>query len=86
MQCTDLWQNSLGDGFCGMDLGGNFRADPQFCSADPTSDLNLTIQRDSPCASGGPGATCGLIGAAPVGCEGVAVMHRTWSEMKRLYR
>ena len=86
--CTDLWGNSLGDALCGTDGGGNFSADPRFCGTDPAASLNVSLQRNSPCAPGQhpPGAeACGLVGARTVACE-VAVAPRTWSDVKLLYR
>jgi predicted outer membrane repeat protein len=85
--CCDLFGNS-DDSLCGIDGGGNFNADPQFCDSDPLASLNVSIQEDSPCAPGKHpnGAACGLIGAAPVGCGPVGVESKTWSAVKNLYR
>jgi len=86
--CTNVYSNSLGDSLCGTDAGGNFSADPQFCAEDPATSLNFALQADSPCAPGNhpDGISCGLIGAAPVGCGTVSVMPTTWSRLKSLYR
>jgi hypothetical protein len=86
--CTNLYGNSLGDELCGIDGGGNFSADPEFCAADPAATLSVFLQSDSPCAPGNhPGGTsCGLVGAGPVGCNTVGVETRTWTAVKFLYR
>jgi hypothetical protein len=78
----------MGDALCGTDAGGNFSADPEFCSEDPASSLNVWLQQDSPCAPGNhpAGASCGLIGARAAGCGTVLVEQRTWSQVKSLYR
>ena len=49
---------------------------------------NFTLQADSPCAPGNhpSGASCGLIGAAPVGCGTVSAHRITWSRLKSSYR
>ena len=88
LSCCNLFGNSSGDAICGVDGGGNFSANPQFCAADPAATLNPLLQADSPCAPGNHpgGADCGLIGAGPVGCSTVAAHLRTWSEIKRLYQ
>ena len=86
--CTNLYANTEGDSLCGTDGGGNFSADPQFCAENPAASLNFALQADSPCAPGHhpDGASCGLIGAAPVGCATVSVEATTWSRLKSLYR
>jgi len=86
--CTNLYANSLGDAICGVDAGGNFSADPLFCSQDPVASRNVSIRANSPCAPGNHpnGIACGLIGAVGVGCESVLVKPNTWSEVKSLYR
>jgi parallel beta helix pectate lyase-like protein len=86
--CNDLFDNSTGNTMCGTDGGGNFSADPQFCAVDPEASLNVTLQVDSPCAPGNhpDSASCGLIGAAAVGCGTVAVGKTTWSRLKSWYR
>jgi len=86
--CCNLFGNVLGDTICGTDGGGNFSADPQFCSGAPLTDLNVGLQVDSPCAPGNhpDGNACGLIGARPVACGTVSVESPTWSEVKSLYR
>lgn len=86
--CCDLFANSGGDGLCGSDGGGNFSADPQFCTMDPAASVNVTLQSDSPCAPGNHpgGASCGLIGAGPVACGTTAAQRLTWTDVKSLYR
>lgn len=66
-QCGDWYANSGGDGLCGVDLGGNFSADPLFCDA-PNADY--TLDGNSPCLPGHNhgGVDCGLIGARGAGC------------------
>jgi hypothetical protein len=85
--CCDIFGNS-DDSLCGTDGGGNFSAHPQFCDSDPLASLNVSIQSDSPCADGNHpnGASCGLIGPAPIGCETVSVESKTWGAVKSLYR
>ena len=86
--CCDLYGNTGGDQICGTDGGGNFSADPRFCSSNPATSLNFSLRRDSPCAPAddppAPG-TCGLIGAVPVGCE-TALTSETWTSVRRRYR
>jgi len=86
--CSNLWANHEGDAFCGTDGGGNLNADPEFCAVDPATSLNFALQKDSPCAPGNhpDGVSCGLIGAAPVGCAAVSVEATNWSRLKSLYR
>ena len=86
--CCDLFDNSAGNAICGIDGGGNFSADPQFCSADPVASLNVTLQADSPCAPGNHpiGDSCDLIGVGAVGCGTVGVQRAHWGDVKRLYR
>jgi hypothetical protein len=62
ISCSDVWANSAGNGICGVDGGGNFIADPQYC--DPQL-FELTLRPSSPCLDR-PG--CGLIGALALGC------------------
>ena len=57
----------------------NVALDPLFCDGG-TADL--TLHADSPCAPNNSPAGCGLIGACPVGCEGVPVEKVTWSRIK----
>lgn len=84
--CCDLYGNSDGDLIQGIDGGGNFTADPRFCS-DPAVSLNVALAEGSPCSPGyhPNGAQCGLIGAAPPGCTLVAIEERSWSSIKMLY-
>ena len=86
--CTNVFGISQGDSLCGIDGGGNFSADPEFCGVDPVASRNFALQADSPCAPGRHpnGASCGLIGAVPVGCDAVSVEATTWSRLKSLYR
>jgi hypothetical protein len=86
--CSNLFGNAGSNAVCGTDGGGNFSADPQFCAADPIGSENVDLQADSPCAPGNhpSGASCGLIGAAPVACGTVGVESRTWSGVKSLFR
>jgi FlgD Ig-like domain/Right handed beta helix region len=63
--CNDFFANEKGDGISGTDLGGNFSADPLFCTANAVDDL--TIKAASPCAP--EHSPCGqLVGAMPVAC------------------
>jgi hypothetical protein len=86
--CNLVFGNTLGDEISGVDGGGNLRLDPQFCAVDPAASMSFALQSDSPCAPGNhpDGASCGLIGAAPVGCGSVALDTITWTQMKSLYR
>jgi len=79
----DLFGNSGGDGFCGVDRGDNFSADAEFCAVDPAASLLFTLQTDSPCATRFAPL---VIGAGPVGCGSVSVQQRSWSAVKSLYR
>lgn len=63
----------------------NIFLDPLFCATDPVSAHDFSVSSLSPCRPGGNG-TCGLIGAAVVGCQGVAVQSKTWTDVKQLYR
>ena len=84
LSCSVLWANATGGNvICGVDGGGNFAADPQFCAVDPVGSRNVFLQSDSPCLNA-PG--CGRIGAAPVGCEAVSIEHLPWSGVKSIYR
>lgn len=86
--CNNSYGNALGDAICGRGGGGNFSVDPQFCATDPATSLNFTLQQDSPCAPGNhpQGASCGRIGAAPVGCGAVSIEQIPWTKVKLLYR
>jgi len=74
LSCVDIFGNTGGD-WVGAISGqestmGNMSVDPQFCGlANPLMPLMLTT--DSPCAPEN-NPECGLIGAFPVGCGGVA--------------
>jgi len=84
--CSNLYGNS-DDAICGIDGGGNLNLDPEFCAIDPKASLNFSLQADSPCAPGNhPQGACGLIGAAPVGCETAGTQSETWGRVKSLYR
>jgi len=69
----NIWNNAGGDGFCGIDGGCNFAADPLFCNA---AEGNYHIALESPCAAGNhpDGGGCGAshVGAYSAGC-GTAV-------------
>ena len=82
--CCDLWGNALGNALCGIDGGGNFSADPEFC-ADPLTAGEIAVRTTSPCLNRGP-APCNQAGAGAAGCTASAVESRTWSSVKRLYR
>ena len=68
-----------------VDNGGNFSADPLFCSKVIPRDYHL--EDGSPCAPGNhpDGADCGVIGALPADCGGVSVETRTWGNIKAIY-
>ena len=89
LECNNFWENDndavLGTGITRID---DFALDPQFCGVDPLASLNFALQQDSPCAPGHhpSGAACGLIGAAPIGCNTVAISRLTWGGVKSLYR
>lgn len=85
--CSDIYgnpSNALPVG--AVDAGSNFSLDPGFCG--PPGSLNYSLSGTSPCASGlhPGGAACGLIGARPPACGGVAVHPVTWGAVKALYR
>jgi len=86
--CTNFFGNSLGDELRGIEQGGNFSLDPEFCAVDPQASVSVGLQADSPCAPGlhPEGASCGRIGAGEVACAAVSVQHRTWGQVKSLYR
>lgn len=87
VECNDTWNNDI-DEIVGAPASSNFSADPEFCAVEPLTSLNFQLQRDSPCAPGNDphGGSCGLVGAAPIGCGTVSVERRTWSDVKRLFR
>ena len=87
-ECSNLFSNTGGNLPCGVDGGGNFSADPQFCAVDPVTSSNVSLQLDSPCAPGNhpTGDACDLIGSGAVACATVAVRPLTWSACKILYR
>ncbi len=78
--CNDIWPQSVevGPGTVVYEYD-NVALDPLFCDGG-TADL--TLHADSPCAPNNSPAGCGLIGACPVGCEGVPVEKVTWSRIK----
>ncbi len=69
--CCNFYGNSLGDTVRGIEMGGNFSADPRFCGADSLAGIDFGLRADSPCAEGNhPNqASCGPIGASAVGCQ-----------------
>ncbi len=73
--CCDIWGNEGGDAICGVDGGGNFSLDPQFCEPAGFRQAALgAVAAGSPCMPGnhpnGPTACDGdLIGAIESGCE-----------------
>jgi hypothetical protein len=86
--CSNFFGNTGGDEFRGVEQGGNFSADPEFCAVDPRASLSVVLQADSPCVVGQhpDGAPCGRIGSGDVGCAAVSVQNRTWGEVKELFR
>ncbi|MDD4857397.1 MAG: hypothetical protein PHD74_04735, partial [Candidatus Krumholzibacteria bacterium] len=75
----------------GTDLtgtNGNISVDPQFCAGDPSGSGDFFLQSDSPCAPGNnpDEASCGLIGAYPVGCREDSVERASWGAIKSLFR
>jgi hypothetical protein len=91
VSCNNVFGNSSADWLNGTDptgMNGNISVDPQFCAADPVVSGNFLLQSDSPCAPGNhpDGASCGLIGACPVGCEDVSVERMSWGSIKAMYR
>jgi gingipain R len=76
LTCCDLWDNSDGnwEGQCIADQygGENISADPIFCAAGSG---DFTLHSGSPCLPGHHpnGATCGTIGAWPIGCPGSGI-------------
>jgi hypothetical protein len=82
--CCDIFGNSGGDTIPtgAIDGGHNIFLDPQFCGVKNSA--NYTLQNDSPCIPiNNPGGLyCGLIGAHPVACGGVAAEKRSWSTIK----
>jgi parallel beta-helix repeat protein len=70
VSCTNIFGNAGGNVLCGIDEGGNFFLDPEFCG---TTGLEYSLEEVSPCAPGnhpgGPSVCNGdLIGAGPLGC------------------
>lgn len=64
LACCDVWGNAGGDGWTGVDEGGNRQQDPLYC--DPLGDLRL--QADSPLWA----LPCGPAGAFEDDCAGTA--------------
>jgi len=87
-RCSNVYGNVRGDQLCGIDGGGNFSLPPLFCSADPESSLDVSIDKNSPCAAGRhpAGIDCGLVGAGEVKCSSVAVEQSSWTVLKQMYR
>lgn len=87
--CSDLFGNNGGNWtgpIAGQNgVNGNFSAAPLFCDA---ANLDLLLDRDSPCAPGNhpDGVACEGIGALPVGCGDVSVKKRSWGAVKSMYR
>jgi hypothetical protein len=85
-----MWANDINDvvGVAPCVATATIREDPEFCAVDPITTLDIRLQSDSPCvpANHPSTGTCGLIGAAPVGCGTVSVENKTWSEVRLIYR
>ena len=83
--CTDVYGPGGGIPAGAIDNGGNFSADPLFCSQMFPFDYHL--EGGSPCTPGNhpDGADCGMIGALPADCGGVSVETRTWGHIKAIY-
>ncbi len=91
VSCNNVFGNSIANYLQGTDptgTNGNISVDPQFCAVDPPGSGNFFLQSDSPCVPGNhpDGAPCGLIGAYPVGCEGVSIERTSWGAIKSIYR
>ena len=91
VSCNDVFDNSIANYTQGTDptgTNGNISVDPQFCAVDPTGSGNFLLQSDSPCTPGHhpDGASCGIIGAYPVGCGETSVKRVTWGAIKSIYR
>ncbi len=87
VSCTDFYGNEYPaiDSALVDQFPTSFLADPQFCGVRGSN--NFYLQSDSPCAPGNhPGNERGLIGALPVMCGEVATEHKTWGNIKSLYR
>ncbi len=88
VSCTDTYRNPVTNDIPpnAIDGGGNFTADPAFCGS--VDSMNYTLALASPCLPGNhpSGASCGTIGAFGQGCAPVAVEHRTWGQIKAMYR
>jgi len=85
LDCNDLWSNEGSDAICGVDAGGNFVADPQFCGADPIDGANYFLQSDSPCLPAGNACSVRL-GARGDGCSTVVAARSSWGNFKELYK
>jgi hypothetical protein len=85
LRCNDLWSNEGSDVLCGIDAGGNFVLEPEFCGADPYAYPNYSLQSDSPCLPE-VNSCHALIGAMGAGCGVVDAIPSTWSAMKNVYR
>jgi hypothetical protein len=91
VSCNDVFGNSIANYMQGTDptgTNGNISVDPQFCAVDPAASGNFVLQSDSPCAPGNhpDGASCGIIGACPVGCGEISVKRASWGAIKAIYR
>jgi len=80
--CSDLFDNTQGDGICGTDGGSNFSSDPFYCS-DPLATGDVKVRAGSPCLGRGP---CARTGAGDLGCTASAVVARSWTAVKHLFR
>jgi parallel beta-helix repeat protein len=91
VSCNNVFGNSMANYLQGTDptgTNGNISVDPEFCAVDPPGSGNFFLQSDSPCAPGNhpDGASCGLIGASPVGCDETSVERASWGAIKSIYR
>jgi hypothetical protein len=83
LTCSNIYGNAGGDHFGGIDGGGNFSSDPQFCGI-PGSGTFL-LQSDSPCLP--VNNSCEeQIGALPMGCGTTPVSETTWGAIKARFR
>lgn len=87
-QCNNIFGNDSNSVPPPTGTDGNISVDPQFCGSDPKVSGNYFLQSDSPCAPGNhpDGYLCDLIGAYPVGCQGVSVKKSSWGDVKSIYK
>lgn len=90
LTCCDLYGNAGGDAICGVDGGGNFSLDPQFCDL---ANGDVALHDNSPCLSPSPidGFVCGGdVGALGAGCGPATDVDpfdfKTWGRIKGFYR